>query len=279
MRGLIALDIDGTVTHTVKTISPEVTAYLANLVADGWQIGFITGRTFALAEKVLRPLTFPYFLAAYNGALILQMPERLVLQRNYLEKDMLAQFEQISDEASNDCVIYSGWEHDDLCYYRPTHFQPALLDYALYRQGVKDESWIGLDGFARLPCQHFPSVKYFGCSPEIDRLCHRIEEQLGLHAPLCSDSVHKSYGIVQVTQPQANKGIALRTCAQLCEAEAVIAAGDDGNDMSMLTAADIRVVMQDAPEILLQIADIVAPPAKVNGIIEGLAKAIVAAGV
>jgi Cof subfamily protein (haloacid dehalogenase superfamily) len=278
MRGVIALDIDGTVTHSVEEIAQEVIDYLNHLVTDGWRIGFITGRTFALAEHVLRVLPFAYFLAVYNGALIVQMPTREVLQRQYLPKQALAQFERISLEASNDCVIYSGWENNDQCYYRPHHFQPGLLDYAQQRQKRKRESWIGLNDFASLPIEQFPSVKYFGCSPDIDRICQRIEETLGFHAPLCHDSFYRGYGIAQVTHPLANKGVALKRFAELSQAKVTIAAGDGGNDVSMLAAADIRVVMNNAPAAVLQMAHIVAPSAEANGIIPGLTQAIAAAG-
>lgn len=278
MKGVIALDIDGTITHAIDDIAPEVIVYLGKLVAEGWQIGFITGRTFALAERVLRVLPFPYFLAVYNGALIIQMPTREVLQRQYLLREDLSSFEKISLEASNDCVVYAGWENEDRCYYRPAHFQSALLDYAQQRQTRKREPWVGVEAFASVPFLEFPSLKYFGCSPEIDLLCQRIEEQLGFHAPLCHDSSYKGYAIAQVTHPMANKGTALRNFAHRCQATVVIAAGDGGNDVSMLSVADIRVVMQNAPKALLQLADIVAPPAEVNGIIVGLEQAIVAAG-
>lgn len=278
MKGVIALDIDGTITHGLEDVSMDVIDYLHTLVVEGWQVVFITGRTFALAERVLQVLPFPYLLAVYNGALIIDMPTQTVIQRQYLAKEDLALFQPISLEAANDCVVYTGWENADRCYYRPAQFEPAMLEYAQHRQTRKMESWEGLEEFESLPVMTFPSLKYFGASPAIDKLCHRIEEKLGLHAPLCYDSIYKGYGIAQVTHAQATKGMALRTLAQRCQAPVTIAAGDGGNDASMLEVANIRVVMQNAPPAILKLADIVAPPAEANGIISGLRQAIVASG-
>lgn len=278
-KGVIALDIDGTITYGLEEVSPEVIAYLNTLVEEGWQIVFITGRTFALAEHVLRVLTFPYLLAVYNGALIIEMPSQTVVQRLYLTKDELALFHPISVESANDCVVYTGWENADRCYYRPAYFESELWEYAQHRQQRKLESWEELEQFENLPVDAFPSVKYFGRSPQIDRLCHRIEERLGLHAPLCYDGIYKGYGIAQVTHAGANKGAALLTLAGLSNAQVTIAAGDGGNDASMLQVANIRVVMQNAPASILKLADIVAPPAEAHGIISGLRQAVLVSGI
>ena len=45
MKGIIALDIDGTITVEHHSIEPEVVRYLSGLAAEGWKMIFITGRT------------------------------------------------------------------------------------------------------------------------------------------------------------------------------------------------------------------------------------------
>ena len=75
MKGVIALDIDGTLTDETHQVPNEVAVFLASLVADGWEIVFITGRTFRWVRNALSHLTFPYHLAVQNGAIILKMPQ------------------------------------------------------------------------------------------------------------------------------------------------------------------------------------------------------------
>ena len=54
----------------------------------------------------------------------------------------------------------------------------------------------------------------------------------------------------------------------------VIAAGDDLNDLSMLAAADCKIVMENAPLQMHSIAHILAPSAQKQGIIAALKEAV-----
>ncbi len=94
--------------------------------------------------------------------------------------------------------------------------------------------------------------------------------------PIINDPLGDEHAFVaQGTNPFATKGDALRSfSAQFDNPPLIIAAGDDFNDISMLEAATVKVVMATAPKELLAIADIVAPSAALDGIIEGLSKAI-----
>ena len=79
MKGIIALDIDGTLTADIHCIPNEVARYLEHLEFEGWKICLITGRPFSLANHAVEDLTFPFLLAVPNGAVMLEMPERTIL--------------------------------------------------------------------------------------------------------------------------------------------------------------------------------------------------------
>ncbi len=69
MKGLIALDIDGTLTDNLKPTPAEVAAYLRFLSAEGWEMAFITGRTFHWGYTALKQLNFPYHFAFLSDIL------------------------------------------------------------------------------------------------------------------------------------------------------------------------------------------------------------------
>jgi hydroxymethylpyrimidine pyrophosphatase-like HAD family hydrolase len=103
----------------------------------------------------------------------------------------------------------------------------------------------------------------------------KIEKELGLHVPLNRDPFNEMYLVVQATHPLATKGEAVRRLSNvISHAMPVIAAGDDQNDITMLEAATIKIVMQTASREILALADIVAPSAAENGIIEGIKRAL-----
>lgn len=274
MLGFIAIDIDNTLTAELEGIPRRVHLYLEELVEKGWKLGFVTGRTFDFSQKVLKELAFPYQLAVYNGALILDMPSKKILQRYYLKKEVLSLLEDLNPTQALDFVVYAGYEHQDACFYRPQRFNEELLVYAETRQRKKSERWHPVESFHPLEFESFPSVKYFGKREEMRALVYAIEEHLGLHAPLCQDASQPSYDILQITDSRANKGEALQFLGEFHQADCLIAAGNDENDYPMLKRADWRVVMADAPQYLLDLADVIAPPASEEGIVVGLKAAI-----
>ena len=98
---------------------------------------------------------------------------------------------------------------------------------------------------------------------------------LGLHVPVIKDPFSSEYHVVQATHPDVTKGKALfDLIVRLGAQETIIAAGDDLNDISMFEAASVCIAMEDAPEELKLMANIIAPSAKEQGIIIGLQKAI-----
>lgn len=274
MKGIIALDIDGTTAVSGKPIANEVVEFLKQLVHDKWSILFITGRTLVAAEKVLHALTFPYFLAVQNGAIILEMPQKKIVSKKYLKTEILPMMQQICEESQTGFVIYSGCENHDYCYYQPHMFSSFLNDYFIHQAKFFNESWKPLQSFENLDVDEFSSVKCIDTFETATAIARKIEERLGLHIPLIRDVFNEEFCVAQATHPDVNKGKAMQELGRLLgNGGLVIAAGDDNNDRSMLEAADVKVVMATAPGDLIAIADVVAPPATMNGLIAGLSLA------
>lgn len=275
LKGIIALDIDGTVTAQTHELDSHVIDTLNRLSKEGWLIIFITGRPFQWGELTLRPLPFSYAIAVQNGALLLEMPSRKILIRKYLTQDLLPKIKEISQNYETDFVIYSGLENDDWCYYRPQSLPLPILSYGLQRAAFLGEKWQPLSTFSDLPVSRFTSIKFFVKDKQAFALSKAIEMELGLHAPPNRDPFNRDYFVIQATHAEATKGHILKEFIQTMGIKGpVIAAGDDHNDYSMLKVANIKIVMANAPPDLLSIADIVAPPATQKGIIQGLNEAI-----
>lgn len=275
MKGIIALDIDGTTTDERHAVNKEVIDYLSVLAKD-WSIIFITGRTFLWGYSVLKFFPFHYVLAIQNGAILLEMPSRAILSKKYLSISILEEMEIICRDEPTDFVIYAGYEYDDVCYYRPQCFAPDLLEYLNKRTLFLKENWVCVSSFDELNIQAFPSIKCFGDFESAERIAKKMEDRLSLHAPLIHDPYAEDYYIVQATHQEVSKGFALIELQHSLglKDKIIIAAGDDNNDRSMLEQADIKIAMATAPDDLLQMADIVAPPASEQGIIVGLKKAL-----
>lgn len=275
MKGIIALDIDGTITTEHHTVSLDVARFLTELAKEGWILVFVTGRTFKWGYDVLSNFHFPYFFAVQNGAIILEMPSRTIRSKKYLDREIIPNMEEICKEEPSDFVIYTGYENHDKCYYRPNQFDFPLKEYVEERTRSLKESWIPLNSYDHFPIKEFPSVKCFGDYDSAIRMATQMESQLNLHVPIIRDPFNEEICVVQGTHPEVNKGYAIKDVQKIIgEQGFVIAAGDDQNDIPMLKIAHVKVVMATAPLEIRQMADIIAPPAEELGIIRGLTEAL-----
>lgn len=276
MTYLMALDIDGTLVHKQEALPQDVLTYLRQLSGEGHFIYVVTGRMFSWAYKVLHDFDFGYYLALQNGAIILKMPEKKVVYTRYMDASCLSLLTEFCSKEPTDVVVYAGLEYQDLCYFRPQHFDAKLLTYVQERSRQIGEIWVDLEDFQELPFSSFPSVKYFGTEASLSRLKQKVEANLDLDLPLCQDPYNEAIVIGQITRRGTDKGQAILDLKSMnpdIEFKTIVA-GDDNNDIPMFQEADISIVMETAPRHIKTYADIVAPPAKMSGIIVGIQKAI-----
>jgi len=274
-KGWIALDIDGTLVDGMQPIPAPVAKYLEKLHENGWKILFTTGRTYSFAEREIKTIKFPFYLSVQNGADILSMPEKVVIDSAYLDSEVLHHVEKAYRKENDDCVVYAGFEKGDFCYYRPGRFAPHFQDYFEKLQALCKQPWQTIASFDELSGIKFPLVKCLGSEKTVRSVSKKLEEIPGLEVIVIRDSVAPLF-LGLVTDAHANKGRALHRIlakAGRKKSERVIAAGDDFNDISMLRLADIRIVMGTAPAAVQAEGDIIAKSAREMGILDALQEA------
>jgi hypothetical protein len=276
MKGLIALDIDGTITTENCELEGAVADYFAHLHSEGWNFLFVTGRHFGRGLQLLSALTFPYYFAPHNGAIAVEMPDKRVLLRHYLDRTVLPTMEDVCRGEESHFVIYGGYGQGDNCYFCPGRFSPYWQRYLTERCAMSGEIWTALESYAEMPLDEFAAVKCFGNRQLGERLAAKIEQQAGLHAPLIRDPFGADVYVIQGVNSAISKGnTALALREMLMAGKPIIAAGDDFNDLSMLAIANIAIVMGTAPPELMKYGDIIAPPASELGIITALRAAVI----
>ena len=274
-KGWIALDIDGTTTADVHEIPKEVCDYLHTLSNEGWKIFFITGRLFFWALGTVSSLEFPFYFGTQNGADIFEMPSKKLLSQTYLNSDILAFLDREYAGLDKDYLIYSGFENGDTCYYRPRRFAEDVKTYLSLLEGFSPISWKAFDTFDFDKKITFPLIKCFGTKEEMDPLYEKLKQRTDVQISMIRDPLSVSYYLILVTDAGASKGTALERIRNTVHSSSpLIAAGDDFNDLPMLRHANVKIVMETAPEDLKKHADIIAPPATECGLIPALKEAI-----
>lgn len=268
-KEIIALDIDGTLTSDLHSLPKEVERYLKKISEDGTDVVLITGRCFSLAYPPIKDWDFTYKLAVHNGAVILQMPEKRIISKQYIDVSVMTVLDKIVQTEETDFGLYTGIENQDVCYFRPDRFSERLREYVRSRAKICRENWLEVESFEGLPLDCLTAIKFFGDQSSTERIKQQVEDKLGLHIPVIRDPIDESVFLAQATHPQVDKGSAVDRVKE-GQKSFVIAAGDDLNDLPMLEKADVKIVMESAPSSLKAIADIIAKPAKNHGIIEAI---------
>lgn len=274
--GWIALDIDGTITDKTHHAPREVIDYLHTLEKRGWDIVFITGRTFSYAWRVVKEFNFPYYLAIQNGADILCMPQKQLVARRYLDHQALPFLESVYKNEKEDFILYSGFEKGDFCYYRPHKFSPALKEHLQKLMSLSPEPWQRRENFQFEQETSFPLAYCLGNREGMERINALVQTFPNFSSTMIRDPLSDGIYLILVTSKDATKGSALSVIKEtMGDGGPVIAAGDDLNDVSMLERADVKIVMASAPKQMHGMATILADhgPDR-HGIIDALERAV-----
>jgi Cof subfamily protein (haloacid dehalogenase superfamily) len=274
VKGCICLDIDGTLTLESDRIPKRVLSCLERLHLEGWMFLFATGRTFSYASRALLEIKFPYFFTVQNGANLLQMPEEIHLHKKYLPGKIIPQLEKLHKGMPEDYLIYSGLEKGDFCYYRPSRFSKVFEEHNERISVFSTSPWVKVDDFSALTKESFPLIKSIGTREEMLALHKKLQEIKETTVSFIKDPLSKHVYLNLITAKGASKGNMVKFMRKkFPEGTLFIAAGDDFNDVSMLEEADIAIVMGQAPKEMRPLADIIAKPAKEEGIVEALLEA------
>lgn len=269
MNGWIALDIDGTITEDKYCVPDSVIDLLKQAHESGWKLLFATGRAFVFAFPALSKFSFPFVLLAQNGSIALDMPSKEVLFRKYLSPSVIPALEEAFDGLNTDFLVYSGFEKNDRCYFRPSRFCSQDLAYVEEIMARENEIWYPREDFSF--DFSFPLVKCFGRIEVMKKIASRLKSTDLFQISLIRDPFHKYNYMLLITDSRASKGASLQEVLSIKgRGSLVVAAGDDENDISLFQVANVKIAMPHAPESLRKMADFIAPPVSEQGIIQAL---------
>lgn len=267
MKGILALDIDGTLTS--EYVIPAVVVHaLREKWIDGWIICLITGRSYSFASIATEFFDFPYYLALQNGADILQMPQKIRLSYSYLLHDITKHLDDLTKRLQSHFLIYSGYDKGDFCYFlREGKPSPTLRTYLKRLEALSRSKWRSTESWQEIPQATFPMIKIIGNREEVDECIALLKKHHAISTCFIQDLIQPGRSLGLITDKSANKGTALDFFRVHFDCSYAVAAGDDENDIPMLECADKKIVMETATESLRKRADIIAGPAKRHGII------------
>lgn len=250
---LIAVDLDGTLLRSDRTLSPATIDAVAAAAARGLEVVIASGRTLSETRHLLAQLPQIRYLVGNTGAFVLDTQTDTYLHFSPVPLSLVqAAWQRLKDQ---DMLfeVNCGGE-----IYIPTHrlkevprFEEACGNHTLHetRRGIDDyDTWLNQ--------LQEPVTKlhlYFPTSEIRDAAQARLSDLEGVD--LCtSDPVD-----LDVTAQGVHKGTGVERLAEHLglRREQVMTIGDSGNDLGMLRYAGTAVAMANASDEAKALADFV----------------------
>jgi Cof subfamily protein (haloacid dehalogenase superfamily) len=231
---LLLADVDGTLVTQEKALTTRTVAAVRALREAGVLFAVTSGRPPRGMAMLVKPLDLELPIAAFNGGLMVD-PRLEVLEQRELPSVLLPRIVELLESHTLDVWIYRG------------------ADW-LVRQlgGPHVEREARTVGFAPTVVDSFEEivdgvVKVVGVSDDFDAVAAAAEaagERFGDHV---SASRSQPY-YVDVTHPQANKGVVARWLSERYEIpkEQIATIGDMPNDVLMFANSGLGIAMGNA---------------------------------
>ena len=240
---LVALDIDGTLLRSDKTISPRTLLALRAARERGARLVLVTGRRLPAARRAAAALG-DVDLVLHNGALIVENGQ--VLRCRPFSRELSREAIRIGRALGADPVVHAGQKGEGRLLVEGVRPSNTLLAYYVEKSHPDvvqvDDLETALDDD---PLQ----VMFGGDAALMEELLPRLASGLGAPARI-ERTVYpeRGVGILDVLAPGVNKAEAVAFLQRRWQVTApeTLAVGDNWNDREMLQEAGLGMVMGNA---------------------------------
>jgi Cof subfamily protein (haloacid dehalogenase superfamily) len=261
---LIASDLDGTLLNAQHEVGPLTDKALREAMARGILFTIATGKTFPSTEWLLRQYDIRIPIICSNGALV-QAPDGTILHQVSIPSEYAIEAIQMARALGLTPVIYAGVE------LVTTDFNASVKELMAFHEPIPRvipdieaalEDGLQVDKLMLMNRDDLPGVAAF--QPTLERA---FAGRAGvIRSGLAS--------LVEMMPLGVTKGTALAFILDYLgiPADAVIAFGDNCNDLDMIRRAGIGVAMAHAPEDVRSGADYVTGSNDEDGVGQALTR-------
>ena len=258
---LVAIDLDGTLLTSTKTISPTTHRALRAALAKGVKIILATARPPRSVRHYYHALKLDTPTINYNGALIWDEPNQRVIEHTPLAADLARKIITLARKRFPEILvsveILDKWytdhfdENPDFMTETGKHFAPNFIG--------------PIEAFLTVP---ITKLMLLG-KPE---WIHAVERALPRRFGHTVTFTRSDNFLLQIMSPGVSKAVALQHVAKLLKIDSrnVLAIGDAPNDIHMMQWAGLAIAPQNAWPIAKTAAHYLVPSNDDDGIATAL---------
>jgi Cof subfamily protein (haloacid dehalogenase superfamily) len=254
MIRLAAFDLDGTLMGADQSVAPRVQQAIAEAQRRDVVVTLATGRMFAATRAFAEDLGITAPLICYQGGWVQSVADDEPQHRIPLSKKITQNALALAQDRGWHTVLYA----DGHVYLWEKLYNPSFYERLLGADITVGVPWM------EVLAEHVPDKVLFVAEPEA---IPEMAQILKRHFEDNAEIVQSHAKFVEVVPLGANKGAALAWLASHLEIPqaAVMAVGDQENDLAMVAWAGVGVAMGNATPQVQSAADWVAPPLSEDG--------------
>lgn len=244
---LLAIDLDGTLFDSTRTISSENRLALSQAVQIGVRVAVVTGRRLPAALPSLQDLDIDPVLVFNSGAIIMRGFRGALLRSEMLALTVAKAVVALGRECGVEPIVHDGPNGEGHILMETSPTSNPSLSYYLERTKPPPRLVPDLlKAMHRDPVQ----VGFSSTVASIQQLSERLQKKFPEEIELAlTEYRDRDFALLDALSPRATKASALRFLAEHFEIpmERTMAIGDNWNDLEMLETAGFAVVMSNAP--------------------------------
>lgn len=255
MVRLIGIDVDGTLLDTDGHLPDANRAAIAAAVAAGIHVSLVTGRSYPFARPVAETLPVSITLMVSSGA-VERATDGTTLARRLLDRDVARRvLEATRDFRDHTAVIFDRDEARQIIFESMDWTHPNRQSYWDRNHWLIDQATPLEDSLVEDPIQvmfNGDPVAMRELSETLRASAQASEKGVQSFSVSLTEYLQRDFSLLDITAPEATKGRALEWRARELglTRDQVMAVGDNFNDVDMLEAAGIAVIMGNAvPEL------------------------------
>jgi Cof subfamily protein (haloacid dehalogenase superfamily) len=232
---LLIADVDGTLVTGAKVLTDGACRAVERLRQAGIELAITSGRPPRGMAMLVEPLKLTAPIAAFNGGMFVKPDLTTVIERRTLPPAVAREVLEFLLHAGLDAWVYRGTDW----FIRSREAPHVAREQATvqFEPTVTGDLTAVLDG----------AVKIVGVSDDHDLVARAEEELRGRVVDHASAARSQPY-YLDVTHPQANKGMVVRFDAQALRVplEQIATIGDMPNDVLMFGVGGVSIAMGNA---------------------------------
>lgn len=255
MNQLFISDLDGTLLNQNAEISCETKKIINQLIGNGMNFSVATARTLASAGKILSGLNIRLPIILMNGVLIYNPLDKRYEVVNSLTEKLRNEIQSNAKALNLDCFMYTIRGNSMMTYFENLSSN-AMKSFYNERREKYYKSFTQVKNFLEISDE----VIYYTFINKYDKLkplYERLSKNTQLEITFYDDIYSENLWYLEAFSAKASKKQGLKYLRQKYGFNQITAFGDNLNDLPMLEEANLKCVVSNARQELLNSADIV----------------------